>query len=219
MNILKYISLFLLLISNSILGNNPEEINLFRPSIRIGFDASGLVKRLWQPETMQLEFSADAEIKPNWFIAAEAGYLDIDIIRNNFDYNANGLFLRLGADYNVLTKKPSESNDVVLISMRYGYSGLSHSASRVNIIDPYWGDYTTAIDSEIVNSHWLELGFSLKTELFKGLFLGWAIRGRYLIYRSQDPLLEPYNIPGFGNLRKNNTGFSLHYGLFYRIPL
>jgi hypothetical protein len=219
MSILKYFFLLILLISNSIFGQEKEEIVIFSPAIRIGFDGSGLIYRLLQPETMQLEFSADFEFKPNWFAAAEAGYLDIDIYRNNFDYSADGLFLRLGVDYNVLKRKEAESNEAVLISIRYGYSGLSHSADRINLVDPYWGDFTTALETEILNSHWIELGFGLKTELFRNLFLGWSVRGRYLLYQTQEPTLEPYNLPGFGAIRKNNTGISLHYLIAYRLPL
>ncbi len=213
-----FLILTLTLISISLHANQEEDILIFQPSVRIGFDASGLLNRIWQPEVTNIEFSVDGKFKPDWFIAAEAGYLDIDISRELFDYTSNGLFARAGVDYNVLEKREPESNDVVLLMFRYGYSNLTHNSDRIEIVDPYWGNFNSSVDSENINSHWVELGFALKAELFRGLFLGWSVRGRYLIYSSRDAMLDPYNIPGFGIIRKSNTAYSLHYSIYYRFP-
>ncbi len=204
--------------SNSLSAKDTTDINLFQPALRLGVDVSGIIPSIWQPETMQMEFTADYELKQKVFIAAEAGYLDIDISREDFDYNSDGLFFRLGADYNLLKKKDHNNNDVAIILIRYGYSVLSHQSSRVTISDIYWGDLNTSIDSETLSSNWIEAGFSLKTELFSNIFLSWSLRGRYMFFQSKDPLLEPYNIPGFGIIKSNNTAFTIHYGIFYRIP-
>ncbi|MFO8068145.1 MAG: DUF6048 family protein [Bacteroidales bacterium] len=218
MSILKYLFPLLLILSSSLSAKDTTELHLFQPALRLGFDAAGIIPRIWQPETMQLEFTGDFEYRPNVFISAEGGYLDINISKEDFDYNSDGIFFRLGADYNLLQKKEPERSDVIILSFRYGYSVLTHQAERVVITDPYWGTFNTSIDSETLNSHWVEAGFALKTELFNNIFLGWALRGRYLLYQSEDPLLAPYNIPGFGKIKNNKTAVSIHYGIFYRIP-
>lgn len=218
MNISRFLLVLLLLSNSSIFAKDNIEIHIFQPSIRIGFDVAGIINRVWQPEILQIEITADSEFTPNWFIAAEGGYLDIDISRESFDYNSGGIFFRLGTDYNLLKKREPESNDVVLLSLRYGFSMLTHYSDRIIINDSYWGDFPTDISAENLNSHWLELGFALKTELFKNIFIGWSFRGRYLLHSTKDPMLSPYNIPGFGKVRSNNTALSMHYGIFYRIP-
>ena len=204
--------------NSSLYAKDTTEIIIFQPSVRIGFDVASSLNRIWQPGVKQLEFALDGEFMPNWFAAAEAGHLDINVERETFDYTSNGLFFRVGADYNVLRKREQKSNDVILLFFRYSFASLTHSSDRIHITDPYWGNFDTSFDPEKLNSHWVELGFAIKTELFSNIFIGWAVRGKYLIYKSKESMVDPYIIPGFGSISKNNTAYSMHYGIFYRIP-
>ena len=220
MSILKFILILILmlLMNSSLYSKDTTEVVIFQPSVRVGFDVATALNRIWQPEVRELEFSLDGEFMPNWFIAAEAGHLDIQIERESFDYNSNGVFFRVGADYNVLRKRDDTSNDVIILFARYGFATLTHSSDRIQVSNQYWGDLDTSFSSEKINSHWVELGFSIKAELYRNIFIGWAVRGKYLLYRSRDSLVDPYLIPGFGSIGKNNTAYSMHYGIYYRIP-
>lgn len=202
-------------LSQGLRANNDAD---YSPSVRVGLDVSGFARQLVEPETMFREISLDVEWKYNYFVAVEAGLLDIDVQKQTHRYMAGGYYLRLGPDFNVLGRKPEAPNDLVLLSLRYGFSKLDHEAPFILIPDSYWGDFQTAVESESYRAHWVEAGISLKTELGYNIFIGWSLRGKLLLYNTREAEMEPYFIGGFGKTGRN-TGLMLHYHIYYRIPL
>lgn len=216
MNTLKYIFLILALSATKLLAASQQD-TLFTPSIRIGTDLSGFIRNIWERETLPVEFSVDVEWRKNHFIAAEAGWLNVAVAKETHEYTAGGYFFRAGADFNILERSPEHPNDVLLLSLRYGFGKIEHEAPNIIISDPLWGDYQTAIDAETYKAHWLEAGIGMKSELFHGVFLGWSLRGRLRISSTSDPGMEPYRISGFG--KSQNTTLTFHYSILYRLPL
>ncbi len=216
MNILRYFFLIpLLAISKQLYAGNDT---LYTPSVRFGVDVSGFARQMVEPETFSLEASIDAEWRNNHFAVLEAGMLSVDMEKETHRYQANGYFLRIGHDFNILGRKSENPNDLVLLSVRYGFSSISHEAPFVEIHDPYWGSYHTFLPSEQYRAHWLEAGVGLKTELWRNIFIGWSLRGRLLLTTTRNTEMEPYFIGGFG---KSNgpASLSLLYHFSYRIPL
>lgn len=216
MNILRYIFLILVLSATNSLAA-AEQDTLFSPSIRIGADLSGFVRNIWERETLPVEFSVDFEWRKNHFIAAEAGWLNVEVAKETHEYTAGGYFFRAGADFNILERSPEHPNDVLLLSLRYGFGKLDHEAPNIIISDPLWGDYQTGIDAETYSAHWLEAGIGMKSEIFSNVFLGWSLRGRLRVSSTSDPGMEPYRISGFG--KSQNTTLTFHYSILYRFPL
>lgn len=190
---------------------------IFVPSLRIGIDMSGFARQIVEPETLPLEFSADFEWRENMFAAVEGGWLNVDVDRETHRYRAKGFFVRTGADFNLLKGSVQNPNDVIIISLRYGYGKIQHEAPHIVIQDSYWGDFITKADKESYAAHWLEAGLGMKAEIWNNLFLGWSLRGRLRVISTSDPTMEPYFISGFG--KSNNTALTFHYSILYRIPL
>ncbi len=206
----------LLAATASVAQADSERDTIFVPSLRIGLDVSGFARQIVEAETLPLEVSADYEWRENFFAAAEIGYLNVDVDRDTHRYQARGYFIRTGADFNILRGGDHNPNDVIIISLRYGYGKLEHEAPRIVIQDPYWGDYFTEAGKESYAAHWLEAGLGMKAEIWNNLFLGWSLRGRLRVSRTSDPNMEPYFISGFG--KSGNTALMFHYSIFYRIP-
>lgn len=194
-----------------------ETDTLFVPSVRFGVDLSGFARQLFETETLPVEFSADVEWRENFFIAAEGGWLTVDVNRETHRYQASGYFFRLGHDFSIFRGGAHNPNDVFLVSLRYGYGRVRHEAPHIVIPDPYWGDYETSLSSEEYAAHWLEAGIGMKAEVLRNLFLGWSLRGRVRIANTSDPLMQPYIISGFG--KSDNSALMVHYSIYYRIPL
>lgn len=213
MKILNYFILLLLLPVSQMLSGQSD--TLFSPSFRFGADVSGLVRYYFEPETMSYEFSADYEWKHNWFAAAEAGMLNINIQRETHNYQANGYFLRTGVDYNLLKNTTISRIGIVYASLRYGYGLLNHKAPGITISMPYWDDYHTGISAETIHAHWLETGGGLKTRLAGNFYIGWSLRARFLLYRSASPGIDPYYLSGFGKM-KSNPSVMVHYYIYYQ---
>ncbi len=217
MNTLKHFFLLLMMVGYSLPLLSAND-SLFVPSIRLGLDVSGLARHLIEPEQIGAGVTADIEWHKNHFVALEAGFTSVDVERESHQYKSDGFFFRLGPDFNVLGRGDHNPNDLVLLSLRYGYGRLEQEAPFILISDPYWGDYEDAIGSESISAHWLEAGLGLKTEVFTHFFMGWALRGRLLLSRSGGTGMDPYIISGFGK-HNGSTNLTLHYHLMYRIPL
>ncbi len=216
MNILKYIFLILVLSATKLSAASQQD-TVFTPSIRVGADLSGFVRQIWEREILSVEFSADVEWRKNHFIAAEAGWLNVKIQRESHQYFASGYFFRTGADFNILDRAPEHPNDVLLLSLRYGFGKLEHEAPMIIISNPLWEDYQTSVETDVYYAHWLEAGIGMKSEIFNNIFLGWSLRGRLRISSTSDPEMEPYRISGFG--KSQNTTLTFHYSILYRFPL
>ncbi len=216
MNILKYIFLILVLSATKLLAASQQD-TLFTPSVRFGVDVSGFVRQIWERETLPVEFSADVEWRKNHFIAAEAGWLNVKVEKETHQYFASGYFFRAGADFNILDRAPEHPNDVLLLSIRYGFGKLEHEAPMIIISNPLWGDYQTSVEAEAYYTHWLEAGIGMKSEIFNNVFLGWSLRDRLRTSSASDLMMEPYRISGFG--KSQNTTLTFHYSVLYRFPL
>ncbi len=199
-------------------GLKAENDTLFVPSVRVGLDMSGFARQFVEPETVTGEVSVDVELQENYFAVLEAGMMAVDVKKETHRYQAGGYFFRLGADFNILGRTPENPNDLVLLSLRYGYGTMDHEAPFIVIPDPFWGNHQTALPSEKYRAHWIEAGMGLKTELFHNIFIGWSLRGRLLVASTKDPAMEPYFIGGYGK-SNGNTTLMLHYHVLYRIPL
>ena len=186
---------------------------------RIGFDVSRLALFYLEPGRVNFELSGDLEIRElNYYAVLEVGWQQIDFEGKNYNYSSGGLYGRLGLDYNFLNLQSPDDYEMLYAGGRYGYSRFNHQADQIIITENYWGEYQTSVPKDWVNAHWLELIVGIKAELSKNLFIGWDIRGKFLLHKSGNGVMDPYNIPGFGNgSRRVAIGFS--YTVAYRIPV
>ncbi|MDR1172773.1 MAG: DUF6048 family protein [Bacteroidales bacterium] len=186
--------------------------------IRIGVDISKLLLPvIYSGERMGFEATADMHIKGNLFGAAEAGWLYVNLDDTAYHYRENGLYGKIGADYNLLKSRRPNSNDIVYAGVRYGLSVFSQQAGQVTIPGHFWPDATGhSIPKNTMQAHWLELLFGVKAEVLKNLYAGLTFRVKFKIVSPKDNYSTPYQVPGFGN---GNSGFSLgiNYYVSYNI--
>lgn len=201
-------------------------------SIALGIDLSPFILRAFDDSRTGMIVSGRYGLRDKVFAAAELGYENVDYqnhqtidvsdteTRSAYDYahTSNGSFLRAGLDYNLFKPYDEPDNkDYVGVGFRYGFAYQQQESSAFTIGNGYWDDYTGDGTSSSVNSHWAELIFGLRTQLFKNFYAGWSIRGKMLIHSGHTGVMDPYAIPGFGkNTGRLTLGFS--YSLEYQIP-
>ncbi len=192
---------------------------IYPNSVRFGVEVSYPVRGIFEPATKQYEASMDLEFLPNWFGVLEGGILMVDIKREDFEYYTNGHFFRTGINFNVLGNDALDDNDMVYIGIRYGYSKQYQGADNVMVSDGYWVEepIITSVEKVDFNVHWGELIGGVKTELFTNLFMGWSLRVRLRMSDTDETMIKPYQIGGFGR-GDNKTAFDFNYSIFYRIP-
>lgn len=188
----------------------------FRHSLRFGAEVYYPARILLESEIQQFEASLDFEFADRWFVVVEGGVLNVDIERDNFNYFSDGYFYRSGIDLNIFGRDALDDNDMVYIGLRYGYSNQKHGADNITISDEYWGDFQPTGQTSDFQAQWGELVAGLKTELFKNFFIGWSIRYRFLFSETDDILLKPYRISGYGRVDDNRV-VDFNYSIYYRI--
>ncbi|MFV0554093.1 MAG: DUF6048 family protein [Mangrovibacterium sp.] len=186
--------------------------------LRLGFDISRPFQSLWvKGDRWGVEFSADMELKPDLFVVAEGGWESFDMKQPHVDYSANGAYLRIGVDYNLL-HVPNEPNDksTLFVGARYG---VGPSAQTVNgySIDNYWGTFEGSFEQQNYVAHWGEVVFGMKTEVLKNLYLGWNVRAKFLLGQSAGNMPPAYFAAGYGT-DNGGMNFDFNYTIMYSLP-
>ncbi len=183
--------------------------------IRFGIDLVPFIGYFLTPPQKGLDFSVDAEFRDGWFAVAEGGYLNYDKAEVDYFYHNEGRYLKVGVDHNFIARKPGE-NDIIFWGLRLATGVFTNSADPVVIRNGYWGDHNTSMGPVTRRPFWTEMTAGIRVELFKNFFMGWNVRGRFLLH-FRDSDLPPFIVPGYGYAGKSfSIGFN--YTLSYRIP-
>ena len=184
--------------------------------IRIGIDISKpALYLMYNRERLGFEAAADMHIKNNLFATAETGWLRVNLDRTDFHYQENGLYGKLGIDYNQLKSRRPNSNDIVYTGVRYGFSTFNQQGEGINVPGHYWPDATDQIiPKTTLNAHWAELLFGVKAEVLRNLYLGMTFRFKFMLVSPKDKYCIPYLIPGYGN-GYEKYALGINYSLSY----
>ncbi|MBN2742736.1 MAG: hypothetical protein JXR39_02475 [Marinilabiliaceae bacterium] len=200
-------------------------------SIAVGIDLAPFIIRTYDDSRTGLCVSGRYGLRDKIFGVAELGYENVDFSNNQtvtknetdltayqYAHTSNGSFLRAGLDFNFFKPYDEPYNkDFVGVGFRYGYAYQEQQSPAFIIGNGYWNDYSGGGGSSSVNSHWIEVVFALRTELFRNFYAGWSMRGKMLVHSGHTGVMEPYAIPGYGKNNGNLTvGFT--YSLEYQIP-
>lgn len=126
-------------------------------------------------------------------------------------YQGDGLFMRLGSDFNIMKKK---SDNMFLLGLRVAGGYQNYSLAGIQINNDYWNPTSKKDYNNLAEwNYWGELVVGVQVYLFHGFHMGWAVRGKVLFTRVKEGEVYPYVIPGYG--RKSETGFGFNYYIGY----
>lgn len=208
--------LLLLSLSGTVGLKGQDTLRTYGP--RVGFDLAKVAWLFLDPPQRGLELSLDAEVAENIYPVFELGYNSGNITYESYDYSSQGVYARLGADYNLLPLKDRSTHHSISIGFRYALALFEHEATEILITNDLWGDLPAQSYASSPTAHWGELVLGMKAELFPNLFLGWSLRYKILFNRNLDPVMRPDLLPGFGSAMKDSS-FGFTYSIFYKIPI
>lgn len=185
---------------------------------RIGIDLARIPPYFMNPEKQGFELSVDAELLTNFYPVVEIGKSKLTYESEQYDHYCNGAYFRLGFDYNILKYYSDIPYDMGFIGLRYGYSELTYHTDNITIQDKYWGDFTSSIPEADMDAHWLEVTGGLKTEIFSNFFMGWTVRWKFMLNKTEPALLYPNEIAGFGKGNKKSL-LGVSFSVYYKIPV
>lgn len=222
----KYIFSLLLLFISFSFSFGQDNDTLFAPvkvkeplvfkGIKLGVNVGRFSDYLFKPDRFSYEGSIDFNISHKYYGVIEAGYSELTREEDNYTYYSDGYFYKVGLDFNMLKKHPT---DYLGMGFRVGRADFSHSADNVLIEDARWGTSleSISIDSKSYNTYWLEVSFGLKGELLKNVYFGWSALVRVGISGRKDNEFQPIDIPGFGK-GANTVNLGANYYIYYQIP-
>lgn len=199
----------------------------FRPSgLRVGMALNDLIRTATNAADTRYSFQGDLAFG-RFMLVGEYGVANTkqqdnpDRSAPPYTYDSQGSFLRIGVDVNLL--KDREANDydaagsILLFGLRFGRAQINDQLSY-ELVDSLWGTTVLTQQNDELVATWAEMTAGVKVEVFKNLFLGYNLRFKFAQGFSDEPLLLPYYIPGFGRSDRPER-FGFDYSIFYRIPL
>lgn len=227
--ILTFIISSILLLSVSLTAQNETKADstLLSPrkfGIRIGIDASKLVRTSLDNEYTGLELVADYRLSRKYFIAGEIGNEQKEFITDFLDITTKGSYFKVGIDYNMHDNLFPLDN-MIYSGFRIGASSFSQTLNKGTYYttNQYWqtqGNLTNLSEYKNLTALWAELQMGIKAEVLTNLYVGFNVQLKYLFSQDTPDNFTNVFIPGFNKVfEDSNIGVGYGYTISYRIPL
>lgn len=187
--------------------------------LRLGFDISRILFNEMQKDKekrISYELELDFYWRRDLYVVAEGGWGNASLNYPDLAYNSSNIFFRAGINKSLLPRLAQNDWDMAFIGLRYGVGLINRSDASYMITDSTWGTVSGNVPATNLTAHWIELTGGVRVEVAKHLFLGWNMRGKFMLNAKQFTELPPYNIAGYGKGEKN-TVFDFNIFLSYAI--
>ncbi|MGM0581480.1 MAG: DUF6048 family protein [Bacteroidota bacterium] len=181
--------------------------------IRIGTDLVALGVNVFGNQRQRYEFQADIDFH-RIYLVGSYGTNTYQISTEEFDYQNNGSYYRIGLEADFLKFDPD--HNTLTFGLRYARANFTESLST-NLISPIYGPYEETLNNDAVSARWFEMTTGLRVMVLKNLYMGYTFRiqlNRKLFDATE---FRTYDVPGFGRAEFKNR-WTFNYYLTYRIP-
>ena len=187
----------------------PEEY--IPTAVKLGLDLNSFSRNLWDENKKFAEVQLDVDFR-QYLLALEYGTSEVTEMGEGFSYQNKGNYFRVGPDINFMYQP--DKLHAVFVGLRYASSKLDDEL--VYDTEDAFGNTRISSFNDNAKAQWAELVTGTKVNLWKGLFIGFTIRYKFLkSVKAGD--LEPHWIPGFGeNRQDDNDQFGFSYYLWWR---
>jgi len=189
-----------------------KELKEFIPTgARLGIDLYSLGRGIWEEEYSLMEFQVDVDFR-HLLLALEYGTSKFEVSEEDFAYTNEGSYFKIGPEINFLYEP--ESFDAVFLGFRYVTSNLDDRLI-FNTEDAYGTTQITSSNQK-ATAQWAEITTGTKIKVWKGLYMGFTLRYKFLKSVKFDDL-EPHYLPGYGeSTLDDNDQFGFSYYLMWR---
>lgn len=187
--------------------------------LRFGFDLSRVLFNQLQKDLEKrtsYEFEVDYFLKKDLYVVAEGGFGNASLTYDDLAYDSRNIFFRAGINKSLLSRLSQDDWDMAFIGLRYGLGIGERGSATYTITDSTWGSVGGSVPATNFNAHWIEITGGVRVEVARNIFIGWNVRGKFMLNFRQFQELPPYNIAGYGKGEKN-TIFDFNILLSYAI--
>lgn len=165
----------------------------------LGIDLVRLGSNYYYTDRKGYEFQADYYLKNEFYLAAEGGWGNSTVNYTDLKYTSSNSFIQLGFNKSILARDGWKDWDMMMMGLRAGFAPISRSSVSYIVVDSVWGNTPTeTLPGKNYNAFWLELTGGMRVEIFKGLYAGWNLRGKFIMNGKSFRELAPLYIAGFG---------------------
>jgi hypothetical protein len=152
------------------------------------------------------EIESQYYTRNDYYLALEGGGGGANVNYSNLQYNTKNAFLRFGFNKSVLPRNAPKDWDIMFIGLRAAASRVVRGPASYVIVDSVWGNAPgTFPNSSTFFAYWAELTAGMRVEVAKNLFVGWNIRGKFMLNGRSFSALSPLYIAGYGRGDKNSA--------------
>ena len=212
-------SIFLILAAAVAVAQSPlpdaELPKDFRPSgLKLSYDVIPLGESIFTVRTSN-HFQAAIDFH-NYFLVAEYGRGSITRgTDSTYSYANEGWYWRAGPEVNFL--KNDRKGNSITFGLRFARSYFSDELAFQHADSPF-GEVSVSQQNPDMIATWGEITTGLNVNIWKGLYMGYTIRYKFLRQIKGNDNYNPYDIPGWGQYRNESAaGFSYFIG--WVIPL
>ena len=168
--------------------------------IKIGLDLSKQIRMLTESDFKGMVFTGDYKINERLYLATEFGSEEKKVSNEVLDFNTEGTFLKLGANYNVYNNREGMDNEIY-VGFRYAIGNFNHKLNSYTIynLDNYWNQnlVNSNIDFNNLNANWFELVFGFNAKIINNIYGGLSLRLKRLLNQNIPENFNNLYIPGF----------------------
>lgn len=189
----------------------PRRDRDWKPSaVYLSGETVGLLKST-SKDFKHFELNAKVDFD-NLFLAVDYGSIRSILDGDNFVYESNGSFLRVGPQINFMPYNENWSN--LFFGLVYARSWFEDQVVH-STPEGIWTEFNQPFENRNMTAGWAEANLGLSAHVIGPLYFGYVVRFRMAMQMSDPGMLRPYEVPGFGAARKaSNFGFS--YYITYR---
>ncbi|HUX55936.1 MAG TPA: DUF6048 family protein [Bacteroidales bacterium] len=206
----------LLILSGTIDQVQAQDTLLIPLKIKVGLEASGPAIYVSDKNILNTEGYIAADLNEKVAGVIGAGYLSYKYSQYNYEYLNKGIFVKAGADFNLLKPEKSLGKYWAGIGLRYGISVFNSEIPSFKH-ENAWGTRISSVENMRDWGHFIEVSPGVRAEIFRNISIGWTVNIRKLLFLGTGKDLRPVYFPGYGNGSKSfSTGLS--YFLVWNIP-
>lgn len=181
--------------------------------LRLGVDLFQPIIHAGNEQTKGYEISADYRLNKTIYLVAEGGFGHSDYQYPELSYTTKNSFVRVGFDKSLLPEISKNDRDMAFVGLRYGLALIHRGTASFVYQDPLYGSTYGTVAGKNMQAHWLEITGGVKVFLWKNIWAGWQVRGKFLLNQKAFRELAPDYLAGYGRGDKNtNFGFNFYVG-------
>jgi hypothetical protein len=191
--------------------------------LRVGVDLAKPLRTLLENGYSGFEIMGDFRVTKKFYAAVELGHEKKDWIEPYVSSKTNGSYAKIGFDFNAYENWLGMTNSINL-GLRYGFSTFDQEllSYRVYTNNQTFPSQNITVPQEFsgLTAHWAEFILSVKTEIFKNLYLSLNAQLKRKIAEDKPENFDNLYIPGY-NRTYDSSEFGVGYGysISYLIPI